>query len=59
MQTVSRHSHHDRCPKCAQVGRDRHGDNLSVWTDGSQHGCSGGYHRKPQLKYKNERKFVI
>ena len=36
---------HERCPKCALAGRDRAGDNLGVYPDGSRHCFSCGYHR--------------
>lgn len=35
---------HERCPKCAAEGKDRHGDNLAVFDDGSQFCFSCGFH---------------
>jgi hypothetical protein len=32
-----------RCPSCAKVGRDRHGDNLAIYDDGGEYCWSCGY----------------
>lgn len=40
-------SHYERCPRCLDQGRDSRGDNLGVYTDGSAHCFSCGYHRHP------------
>ena len=37
------------CPACREIGRDNHGDNLSVWENGAYHCWSypdGADHRK-------------
>jgi hypothetical protein len=36
-----------RCPRCQDGGRDRAGDNLANYADGSHHCFSCGYHRFP------------
>ena len=41
----------EQCPRCAENGRDRHADNLAVYSDGGSHCFSCGYHKAPQLKY--------
>jgi len=33
-----------RCPKCAESGKDRHGDNMTIYPDGGKHCFSCGYH---------------
>lgn len=43
MQTQSHLLHKTRCPKCAERGRDRHGDNLGVYSDGHSYCFSCGY----------------
>jgi len=32
-----------RCPKCAEQGKDKHGDNLAVYSDGHSYCYSCGY----------------
>ncbi len=39
---------YEECPRCARQGRDRAGDNLGVYVDGSTHCFSCGYHRHPK-----------
>lgn len=39
---------HEPCPKCVANGRDRRGDNLGVYDDGSKHCFSCGWHRGPR-----------
>lgn len=34
-----------RCPACAKLGRDRHSDNLILYSDGGEHCFSCGYHK--------------
>jgi hypothetical protein len=48
----------EQCPRCAENGRDRHRDNLGVYSDGSSHCFSCGYHTNPRfaLKYLMDRK---
>lgn len=48
----SRHLGYEPCPKCVENGRDRRGDNLSRWSDGSLHCWSCGYHRFPKLQHR-------
>jgi hypothetical protein len=53
------------CPKCREQGRDRAGDNLGCYSDGSAHCFSCGYHRfvkgyiKKEPKYVNENQAVL
>jgi hypothetical protein len=35
---------YEQCPRCAANGRDRRGDNFGIYTDGSKHCFSCGYH---------------
>lgn len=35
----------EQCPQCAKHGRDRHRDNLAIYSDGGMHCFSCGYHR--------------
>lgn len=37
---------HIRCPECAKLGKDRNGDNLAIYDDGSQYCFCCGFHRK-------------
>jgi hypothetical protein len=37
--------HHEACPECRKAGRDRTGDNLAVYPDGSMYCFNCGYHR--------------
>lgn len=41
---MGRFSHHEPCPKCRENGRDRRGNNLGVYDDGSKYCYSCGYH---------------
>lgn len=34
----------ERCPECAKRGKDKHGDNLAVYSDGHTYCFSCGYH---------------
>jgi len=34
----------DRCPKCAEIGNDRSGDNLAIYSDGHTYCYRCGYH---------------
>jgi hypothetical protein len=45
---MSKFLRHEQCPKCAERGADRTGNNLGVYADGSLHCC--GYHRGPDFK---------
>lgn len=38
---------YEQCPRCASNGRDRSGDNLAVYNDGSSHCFNCGLHRHP------------
>ncbi len=38
---------HQRCPKCAQRGADRAGDNLAVYPGGGAHCFACGFHQHP------------
>lgn len=46
---MSRFDHYEPCPRCTDDGRDRAGDNLAVYSDGSSHCFSCGRHRFPKL----------
>ena len=52
---MSRVVGHERCPACAKLGKDRHGDNLAVYEDGGEHCFSCGYHysaeKRPNVPY--------
>jgi len=37
---------HTKCPECAKLGRDRSGNNLAIYSDGSEYCFSCGYYRK-------------
>jgi hypothetical protein len=39
-------THHSRCPKCADIGKDRNGNNLANYSDGSDYCFSCGYFSK-------------
>lgn len=52
MHGSSKHLRYERCPKCAAIGRDTRGDNLSVFADGSLHCWSCGYHVSSGTNYK-------
>ncbi|MFN7882348.1 MAG: hypothetical protein ACK5PF_04965 [bacterium] len=45
---------YEPCPRCVSSGRDRRGDNLGVYDDGSSYCFSCGYHRKARhsLRFK-------
>lgn len=34
-----------RCPSCAKLGKDKHSDNLILYSDGGEHCFSCGYHK--------------
>lgn len=34
---------HERCPQCAKLGKDKHGDNLAIYDDNSDYCFSCGY----------------
>ena len=36
---------HEACPSCRKMGRDRHGDNLGIYDDGSAYCFSCGYYK--------------
>lgn len=42
---MAKHLRNERCPECAKLGRDRHGDNLGVYDDGSYYCWRCGYHK--------------
>ena len=39
---------YEQCPKCAERGADRRGDNLAVYEDGSSHCYSCAFHTHPK-----------
>jgi len=41
---------HIQCPKCASIGKDKHGDNLAVYSDNSMYCFSCGYYKLPLFK---------
>ena len=43
----------ERCPKCAELGNDRHGDNLARYADGHGYCFSCGYIDRPQAPNTN------
>jgi len=43
----------EQCPRCAENGRDRHGDNLGVYSDGGAHCFSCGFHRAAKFALKH------
>lgn len=43
----------ERCPRCSERGRDRHGDNLATYSDGGAHCFSCGFHRNPSFRLKH------
>lgn len=50
---------YEPCPKCVLAGRDSHGDNLGVYSDGSAHCFAGcGYHVFPKRFIRKEIKHV-
>lgn len=49
---MARCTHHEQCPKCAERGSDRKGDNLGVWADGSGYCFSCGYYLPPSFRLK-------
>lgn len=50
---MSKFVHHEQCPKCAERGADRRGNNLGVYSDGSLHCYSCGYHKSPSFRLKH------
>ena len=44
---------HEQCPRCAERGADRRGNNLGVWSDGGAHCFSCGYHRSASFRLKH------
>lgn len=47
---------HERCPKCQDIGRDRHGDNLAVYSDGHHYCFACGYRKASPNSLSNLRK---
>jgi hypothetical protein len=45
----------ERCPECAKQGKDRHGDNLSVYSDGHSFCYSCGYVDGSRKKFPSNR----
>jgi hypothetical protein len=39
--------YYEQCPRCSAIGRDTRGDNVGVYTDGSKHCFSCGWHKHP------------
>jgi hypothetical protein len=48
MNGMSKFVRYSQCPKCLERGRDRAGDNLAEYSDGSFHCFSCGYHKFPK-----------
>jgi hypothetical protein len=44
-------SHHEQCPKCAELGKDRRGNNLARYTDGSAY-CFSCHHKEVADKFR-------
>jgi hypothetical protein len=44
---MSSFAKYEPCPRCREQGRDRRGDNLGRYRDGSGHCFSCGYHERP------------
>src|SRR5574343_981933 len=44
---ISRVIRYEQCPRCNGIGRDTRGDNLGVYSDGSTHCFSCGWHTFP------------
>ena len=40
---MSRCIRHERCPECAKLGKDKHGDNLAIYDNNSEYCFSCGY----------------
>jgi hypothetical protein len=58
LKKVSKFVRYEQCPRCADRGRDRAGDNLAVYDDGSKHCFANcGFHVFPKhyVKPKNEK----
>lgn len=49
---------HERCPRCAGMGRDRNGNNLGVYSDGGTYCFSCGYRSAPTLRARLTQEFV-
>lgn len=51
---------HEQCPMCARIGKDRNGDNLAIYSDGSSYCFSCGYseNAKGFARIKNEQHIV-
>ena len=47
---MSKFTHHEQCPKCAENGKDRHKNNLGVWADGAKFCFSCGYRESPSFR---------
>lgn len=45
---MGKFSHYQQCPKCLESGRDSRGDNCGVYSDGSLHCFSCGFHKFPK-----------
>lgn len=41
----------ERCPKCAEMGKDTRGDNLAVYDDGHKYCFGCGYYRSGNVSY--------
>lgn len=48
----------ERCPECAKSGRDRHHDNLGVYSDGHKYCFSCGYYESSGMASKVRNKFI-
>lgn len=48
-----------RCPDCAELGKDRSGDNLAVYSDGHSYCYSCGYHTSSDIRRLKSPKKVI
>lgn len=49
---MSKFLRHEQCPKCAEKGADRRGNNLGIYADGGAHCFSCGYHRSADFRVK-------
>lgn len=49
---MARFTHYEPCPACRKRGSDRAGDNLGMYSDGSGHCWSCGYHVHPRFQLK-------
>lgn len=53
-KSASKFLKHERCPRCAEQGRDREGNNLGVWDDGHKWCFSCGYFEQAEAVKQKE-----